>query len=288
MKHAGCLHFEKFLGQLIFLMTELWRLIMIPADDSHFTTCHFNANVTSCFYTFLQLRSQSLSVWYYWPVYLIKCLCGCVSATPPLQNGWEAVKKGKVYENERQISYTSAHKHTSPPPPGQEGHLHSKAKKGLSVYFTLGIKLEFKWLPLTRGHICSVTNFSPLLYHLVAPPSLTTPGKSTATICMDTESRGMGLPSDENDLFTQTSGGIYFSLALFLPLQNPLTLYLYELTTSTLVISCGSLQFFWGGFLPLWVLFRCNGSSFSGYTEKASNGNIYPRTQSSKIISVDL
>lgn len=41
------------------------------------------------------------------------------------------------------------------------GHLFRKVKKGLSVHFTLEIKLGFKWWPLTGGRICSVTNFTP-------------------------------------------------------------------------------------------------------------------------------
>ena len=60
-------------------------------------------------------------------------------------------------------------KHSSP---WSGAHLLSKAKKGLSVYFTLGIKLGFKWLPLTRSHICSVTNFSPPPLSPGGPPQL--------------------------------------------------------------------------------------------------------------------
>lgn len=57
------------------------------------------------------------------------------------------------------------HTHPSCPPPPfprrvSGGHLFRKAKRGLSVYFTLEIKWGFKWRPLSRGHICSVTNFT--------------------------------------------------------------------------------------------------------------------------------
>lgn len=115
-------------------------------------------------YTFLLLRSQNLLLA---SLFNRSCLCSSVSAT--LLSRWmEAVKKGKVYENERQIIHTSTHTHTYPSAPPllfprsvSGGHLFRKAKKGLSVYFTLEIKLGFKWWPLTRGHICSVTNFTP-------------------------------------------------------------------------------------------------------------------------------
>lgn len=101
----------------------------------------------------------------------------------------------KVYENDGQIVAT--HQHTSPfPRPG--GHLFSKAKKGLAVYLTLGIKLAFKCLPLTGSHICSVTNFTP-------PPS---PGGPRPDHTREIqgwdlhghiEHTGKGLPPDWND-----------------------------------------------------------------------------------------
>lgn len=82
-------------------------------------------------------------------------------------DGGEAVKKGKVYENERQIKHkrTPTYPHMPPLPLSSRsvsgGHLFRKVKKGLSVHFTLEIKLGFKWWPLTGGRICSVTNFAP-------------------------------------------------------------------------------------------------------------------------------
>lgn len=156
------------------------------------------------------------------------CLCSSVSAR--LLSRWMgAVKKGKVYENERQIIHTSTYKHTpthtsTPACPAlhQETICLGKPKKGLSVYFTLEIKLGFKWMPLTRGHICSVTNFT-LPSSPGGSPSWPHPGNLWPPFAWTKRAEGKGLPSAWNTVFTQTIRGINFwFLGRIFLIHNPL------------------------------------------------------------------
>lgn len=106
----------------------------------------------------------------YWPV--IDCVCVVLSVLHSSPDGWRLLKKerfmkmkAKSYTQAHTITHIRTHIHLAPPPSFPRsvlgGHLFRKAKRGLSVYFTLEIKWGFKWWPLTRGHICSVTNFTP-------------------------------------------------------------------------------------------------------------------------------
>lgn len=72
--------------------------------------------------------------------------------------------KAKSHTQPHTYIHLHARIHLAPPPPPcsvSGGHLFRKAKRGLGVYFTLELKWGFKWWPLTGGHICSVTNFTP-------------------------------------------------------------------------------------------------------------------------------
>lgn len=67
--------------------------------------------------------------------------------------------KSFTHTHTRACAYTRTS--TLPLRPVSGADLFRKAKRGLSVSFTLEIKWTFKWRPLTRGHICPVTNFTP-------------------------------------------------------------------------------------------------------------------------------
>lgn len=80
------------------------------ANDNNILTYLF-FTLCSCTYCIFSSEPEFVSDDYYWPVYLIKCVCGSVSITP-LQNRWRLLKKGKVYENNRQIICVQTHTYT--------------------------------------------------------------------------------------------------------------------------------------------------------------------------------
>lgn len=165
------------LGKLIFPMdfsiAVLWTLCCDYSQELFFLFFfyfyRFKWYYTLHVYIPAIKKSEFVRHRYFWQVYLISHDNVVRSVLHCSPDGWRLLK-GKVYENERQIIHTNTHLHThihlAPPllPPSVSGgHLFRKAKKGFSEYFTLEIKWVFKWWPLARGHICSVTNFTPSL-----------------------------------------------------------------------------------------------------------------------------
>lgn len=77
-------------------------------------------------------------------------------------DGWRLLKKERFMKMKAK-SYTHARPRCLQPftRSVSGAHLFRKAKRGLSVSFTLEVKWAFKWQPLTGGHICPVTNFTP-------------------------------------------------------------------------------------------------------------------------------